>query len=98
MDDKPILPATVPATSKQKRLFSFAALLVPVPFIAILPIGDVQLPRFDSYIPVTDTVILINDSITATLLLVQFSITRSTSLLALAAGFLCTAFLIVPRR
>jgi signal transduction histidine kinase len=62
-----------------------------------LPIGHIQLARVDSYIPVTDTVILINDSITATLLLVQFSITRFASLLALAAGFLYTAFLIVPQ-
>jgi signal transduction histidine kinase len=43
-----------------------------------------------------DTVILINDSITATLLLALFTITRLRSLLALAAGFLFTAFLIVP--
>jgi hypothetical protein len=59
------------------------ALLVPVPFIAIIPIGQIQLPRVDSYIPVVDTVMLVNDSIAATLLFAP--ILRNASLVA-AAG------------
>jgi signal transduction histidine kinase len=96
MEEQLTLPATLRADSGQKRLALIIALLVPIPFIAILPIGQIELPRVDSYIPVVDTVILINDSITATLLLAHFSITRAPSLLALAAGFLFTALLIVP--
>ena len=96
MDEQLLLPSTLPPDRSQKRLALIAALVVPIPFIAILPFGQIQLPRVDSYIPVVDTMILINDSITATLLLAYFSITRSLSLLALAAGFLLTAFLIVP--
>jgi signal transduction histidine kinase len=96
MEERLILPVTLPPDGRQKRLAFIVALLVPVPFIAIIPIGQIQLPRIDSYIPVVDTVMLINDSIAATLLLAQFSIMRSPSLLALAGGFLFTAFLIVP--
>jgi Membrane-associated sensor, integral membrane domain len=96
MDEQLILPAILPAGSGQKRLALIVALLVPIPFISIIPIGQVQLPRLDSFIPVVDTAILINDSITATLLLALFTTTHSRSLLALAAGFLFTAFLIVP--
>jgi signal transduction histidine kinase len=96
MEEQLLLSSTLPAHDRQKRLALIVALLVPIPFIAIIPFGQIQLPRLDSYIPVVDTVILINDSITATLLLAHFSITRSPSLLALAAGFLFTAFLIVP--
>ena len=96
MEEKLLLPSTLPPNDRQRRLTLIVALLAPVPFIAILPFGQIQLPRVDSYIPVVDTMILINDSITATLLLAYFSITRSPSLLALAAGFLFTAFLIVP--
>jgi signal transduction histidine kinase len=96
MEERLILPVTLPPDGRQKRLAFIVALLVPVPFIAIIPIGQIQLPRIDSYIPVVDTVMLINDSIAATLLLDQFSIMRSPSLLALAGGFLFTAFLIVP--
>src|SRR5215468_5609121 len=96
MEEQLLLPSTLPPDRGQKRLALIVALLVPIPFIAILPFGQIQLPRVDSYIPVVDTIILINDSITATLLLAHFSITRSRSLLALAAGFLFTAFLIIP--
>jgi signal transduction histidine kinase len=39
---------------------------------------------------------LINDSIAATLLFAQFSVLRAPSLLALAGGFLFTAFLVIP--
>jgi two-component sensor histidine kinase len=96
MDEQLTAPAILPASSGQKRLALIVALLVPIPFIAIVPIGQLQLPRVDSFIPVVDTAILINDSITATLLFALFTTTRLRSLLALAAGFLFTAFLIVP--
>ncbi len=96
MDEQLVLPAFLPADNAQKRLALVIALLVPIPFIAVIPAGQLQLPRLDSFIPVVDTAILINDSITATLLLALFRITGLRSLLALAAGFLFTAFLIVP--
>jgi Membrane-associated sensor, integral membrane domain len=96
MEEHLILSAILPADGGQKRLALIVALIVPIPFIAIIPVGQIQLPRLDSFIPVVDTVILINDSITATLLLALFTITGFRSLLALAAGFLFTAFLIVP--
>ena len=82
MEEQLIFPATLPPDDKQKRLALIVALLLPVPFIAIIPIGQIQLPRIDSYIPVVDTVMFINDSIAATLLFAQFSIMRSPSLLA----------------
>jgi signal transduction histidine kinase len=96
MQEQLILPAILTPDRRQKRLVRIVALLVPVPFIAIIPFGQVQLPQVDSYIPVVDTVMLINESIAATLLLAQFSITRSPSMLALAGGFLLTAFLVIP--
>jgi signal transduction histidine kinase len=96
MEEQLLLPSSLLPDSRQKRLALIVALLVPVPFIAIIPIGAIQLPRVDSYIPVVDTVMLINDSVAATLLLAQFSIMRLPSLLALAGGFLLTAFLVIP--
>jgi hypothetical protein len=96
MEEQLILPATLPPDSRQKRLALAVALLLPVLFFAIIPIGQIQLPRVDSYIPVVDTVMFINDSIAATLLFAQFSIMRSPSLLALAGGFVFTAFLVIP--
>jgi signal transduction histidine kinase len=96
MEENLILPAVQVPDSKQKRRALVAALLVPVPFMTIIPFGQTELARVDSYIPVVDTVMLINDSIAATLLLAQFSVLRAPSLLALAGGFLFTAFLVIP--
>jgi signal transduction histidine kinase len=96
MADELTLPAIVPADGSQKRAALIGALLVAIPFAAMVPFGEIQLPRVGSYIPVVDTVMLINDSIAATLLFAQFSILRSPSLLALAGGFLFTALLIIP--
>jgi signal transduction histidine kinase len=96
MEEQLILPATLAPDRRQKRVAFIAALLVPVPFIAIIPFGQIQLPQADAYIPVVDTVMLVIDSIAATLLLAQFSILRSPSLLALAGGFLLMAFLVIP--
>ena len=55
MEERVILPTP---DGRQKRLALMVALLVPVPFVAIIPIGQVQLPRVDSYIPVVDTVMI----------------------------------------
>jgi len=96
MEENLVLPATLAPDRRQKRLVLIVALLVPVPFLAMIPFGQIELPRIDPYIPVVDTVMLINDTIAATLLLAQFSIVRSPSLLALAGGFLLTAFLVIP--
>src|SRR5215475_3501678 len=96
MEENILLPAVLAPDSRQKRLAFIAALVVPLPFIAIIPFGRIELPRIDSYIPVVDTVMLINDSIAATLLFAQFSVLRSPSLLALAGGFLLTALLVIP--
>jgi signal transduction histidine kinase len=96
MDEALPLPATMPVDSGQRRVALIAALLVAVPFIAIAPFGETQLPRVNSYIPIVDTVMLINDLIAATLLFAQFSTLRSPSLLALAGGFLLTALLVIP--
>jgi hypothetical protein len=58
-----ILPVLLTPDRGQKRLALIVALLVPVPFVAIIPVGQIQLPQVDSYIPVVDTVMWINDSI-----------------------------------
>jgi signal transduction histidine kinase len=96
VEEELILPAILVPDRRQKRRVLLAALLVPVPFLVIIPFGTMQLPPVDAYIPVVDTVMFINDAIAATLLFAQFSIMRSPSMLALAGGFLLTAFLVVP--
>lgn len=52
MEEHLILPAALPADRQQKRLAVVVALLVPIPFIAIIPFGQVQLPRKDRRVSV----------------------------------------------
>lgn len=96
MEEQIPLLATLPPESSQKRLALVVAVLLFVSFIAMIPFAKIQLPPSGPYILVVDTIILVIDSITATLLLVQFFVLRLPSLLALAGGYIFTAFMIVP--
>ena len=53
-----------------------------------------MLPQLDIYIPLVATVMFLNDLMTASLLLAQFSIVRSRALLLLANGYLFTALVV----
>lgn len=73
-----------------------AALLFAA-FLAALPFLHTPLPRYHATIPVIDTVLLLGDGITATILFTQASILKSRALIALASGYLYSAVIIVPR-
>ena len=86
--DFPIVIATMPATSRQRR----TALTVVVVFFAVAlivaPFADVQVGRIDSFIPVLQTVLSLADLITATLLFTQYAIQPQSALLVLASGYI----------
>jgi signal transduction histidine kinase len=71
------------------------ALLLAV-FCITLPYASLQLPVVTAFIPINVTIVVINDLITAALLVAQFWVVRSTWLLVLAAGFFFTALMFVP--
>src|SRR6185312_17421126 len=85
--DFPIVIATMPATSRQRR----TALTVVVAFFAVAlivaPFADVQVGRIDSFIPVLQTVLSLADLVTATLLFGQYSLRPQSVLLVLASGY-----------
>jgi hypothetical protein len=60
------------------------------------PLSTLRLRRIDAFIPAYGTAIFVIDSMTAALLFAQFSILRSRALLALANGYLLTAFIAIP--
>jgi signal transduction histidine kinase len=70
--------------------------LLLVLFIVVKPFAPLSMPRIDSFVPAYATAILVNDLITAALLFAQFSIVRSSALLALASGYLLTALIAIP--
>src|SRR5262249_19866552 len=60
------------------------------------PFATRPMARLNSFFPTLDAIVLVTSLITAALLYVQFSITRSRALLALATGYLFTALIVIP--
>jgi signal transduction histidine kinase/ActR/RegA family two-component response regulator len=85
------------AAGKRQRLIAiavvaFSALL----FLLAIPFAKVKLVPIAAFIPAYESALIINDLITAILLLGQFMKLRSRAVLALAAGYLFDALIIVP--
>jgi len=94
-DERPVFLSTLPAGRGTNRLALAVVLVSVVIFLALAPFAKVQLPPVFAFIPIYEAALVINDLITAVLLLGQFTLLRSRSLLALAGGYLFTAFMTV---
>ena len=92
----PFLISTLPPSSNQRWLARVIVITLLVGFSVTVAFHYVQLRRYDAFVPIANTIICLNDVITAALLLVQFAMTRSRALLALAAGFLFTSLMMIP--
>ncbi len=86
----------LPPTPRQERWALAVAAVSLAGFAAIVPIADRPLTQLNAFFPVLDTIVFVSDLVTAVLLYVQFSISRSRALLALAAGYLFTALIVIP--
>jgi signal transduction histidine kinase len=96
MTDGPFLISTLPPSREQQSLARALAVLLGIAFLGALAFRGVQLHRYDAFVPVADTIVCLNDALTAALLYAQFSITRQRALLALASGFLFKALMMIP--
>ena len=67
-----------------------------VAFVLVAPFAGLPLVQLNAFFPSLDAIVFVTDLITAVLLFAQFSISRSTSLLALACGYLFTALIVIP--
>lgn len=91
-----ILLTDLPPTRRQTRAAIAVLLIVLVGFAAVVPFSDRPVVALNAFFPSLDAIVLVTDLITAVLLYAQFSISRSRSLLALASGYLFTAFIVIP--
>lgn len=100
MLDTPDVPlvslSKIPATAHQRRVVFAVAMALLLAFGISAPFADVQLPRYDGYLPAIESMVFVNDLITAILLLAHYSISPSRSVLALACGYLYTALIVIP--
>ena len=86
----------IPATSRHRRALFAVALALLVVFAITAPFADKPLPAFVSFNPSVESMVLVNDLVTSILLFSQYSIRPLRAILALAAGYLYTALIIIP--
>jgi len=86
--------STLPAGRGDRRLALAVVLVSAAIFIALAPFATVPLAPVSAFIPIYQSVLVINDLITAVLLFGPFSL-RSRALLVLASGYLFTALMAV---
>jgi signal transduction histidine kinase len=91
---QPRLIAFLPPSEAYKRAALAVSTFLLAAFVVTVPFSKVMLPQLDIYIPLVATVMFLNDLMTASLLLAQFSIVRSRPLLLLANGYLFTALVV----
>src|SRR6202051_4169595 len=91
-----ILSSLSPSRAQKRLALAVVLVLLVVLFIIEGPLSTTQAGRIDAFVPVYATAMFVNDSITAVLLFAQFSILRSRALLAIASGYLFTAFMLIP--
>ena len=85
-----------PATAQQRRVAFVVAAALFLAFAISAPFANVQLPRYDGYIPAIESMVFVNDLITAILLFAHYSISPSRPVLVLASAYLYTAFIVIP--
>ncbi|CAJ0716893.1 MULTISPECIES: sensor histidine kinase [Ralstonia] len=86
-----IFLSTVLPRPNQQRLVTAVMLASVVVFVAVLPFAQWQLAPVWGFIPVYESAVVINDLVTAAMLVGQFTLLRSPGLLALSSGYFFTA-------
>ena len=85
--------STLPAQDRERRCAVRMLLASLILFLCALPFAKRPLLQVWAFIPIYETVIIINDLITAVLLFGQYRILRMRSLYILACGYLFTAIM-----
>ena len=95
--DPPLVSLSkLPATAHQRRVALVVAAVLLVAFGLSAPFANMQLPRYDGYIPAIESMVFVNDLITAILLFSHYAISPSRAVLVLAGAYLYTALIVIP--
>jgi PAS domain S-box-containing protein len=96
MSEQHVFPSSVPIERSDWRLALAVVIVSLLVFLGLAPFARMKLPEVWAFIPIYESALAINDTVTAVILFVQINILRSRALLALAAGYLFSALMIVP--
>jgi hypothetical protein len=98
-DDQELILSNLAPSRAQRRFALSVVLVLLVCSVGLAgPLSTHPLDRIDAFMPAYVTAIFVIDSITAVLLLAQFSVLRSPALLALASSYLWSGFMAISRR
>lgn len=86
-----IFLSTLAPRPRQERLAMMVVFVSAAIFAAVLPFAQLQLGQVWGFIPVYESAIVINDLVTAALLVGQYALLRSPGLLVLSCGYFFTA-------
>src|SRR5262245_58057152 len=97
-DEEQLILSTVSPGAGQKRLALVVVLGLLLVFLLITVggLGSIQTTPVAAFVPAYATAMFVCDSITAILLLAQFSILRSRAILVIASGYLFAALILIP--
>lgn len=92
-DASRLFMSSLPPGRRERRLALATVLISAVIFAALAPFAGRPLAPGWAFIPVYQSAIVVNDMVTAGLLLGQYAILRQRPLLVLAGGYLFTGFM-----
>ena len=85
--------SSLPADARNRNLALAVAVASIGIFMLLAPYAKVPLPQLPVFIPIIQTAMIVNDAITATLLIGQLRVTNSRALLVLACGYAYSALM-----
>jgi PAS domain S-box-containing protein len=93
--NQPVFLSTAPAGPGDRRLALAVILISLFIFLSLAPFAQVPLPRVFGFVPMYESAIAISDLVTVAILFIQYNLSRSNALLALASGYLFTALMAI---
>jgi signal transduction histidine kinase len=92
---EPEVLANISPTPGQRRM-ARASLFALLVFLFITwPFATIKLPEVQAFVPTLAAALFVSDSVTAALLIAQFSVLRQWALLVIASGYLFSALIVV---
>jgi signal transduction histidine kinase len=88
--------ATAVPSDRQRHLAMAVVLIVIAAFVSLAPFATTPLARVDSFVPVTQAIIMVTDLLTAVLLFNRVLLIYSHPMLVLANGYLFSALIVIP--
>lgn len=90
-DEAQVFLSTLRPEPRDRQVALAVVLVSAAFFLAAVPFAKVQLAKVWPFIPIYESALIISDWLTAALLIGQYKILRSRSLLVLASGYLLTS-------